>query len=189
MGRQQRLMGSGKALQWMPSGSRGWQWQEYDSGPRLAAEDLRWCSLLARDADSKEGRDNGGEEEWQLLLQVAVKRRLRQRRLRCCWLQEIAAGRERLLLAALCSERSLLAATKSLLAVGDCCRPREISAGCNRSLLVALCSERSLLVMTKSLLAASKADSSERSLLATTKADGDERSLLEALCSSDACCG
>ncbi|RWW02505.1 hypothetical protein BHE74_00010454 [Ensete ventricosum] len=188
MGRQQRLMGSGKALQWMPSGSRGWQWQEYDSGPRLAAEDLRWCSLLARDADSKEGRDNGGEEEWQLLLQVAVKRRLRQRRLRdrCwprarqmllaagdrCWTREIAAGSV--------VQREIAAGrTKSLLAVGDCCRPREISAGCNRSLLV----------MTKSLLAASKADSSERSLLAATKADGDERSLLEALCSSDACCG
>ncbi|RRT53834.1 hypothetical protein B296_00025861 [Ensete ventricosum] len=138
MGRQQRLMGSDKALQWMPSGSRGWQWQEYDSGPRLAAEDLRWCSLLARDADSKEGRDNGGEEEWQLLLQVAVKRRLRQRRLR---LREISAGCNRSLLVALCSERSLLVMTKSLLAAS------KVDS-----------SERSL-------LAATKADGDERSLL------------------------
>ncbi|RWW03364.1 hypothetical protein GW17_00033481, partial [Ensete ventricosum] len=66
--------------------------------------------------------------------------------------REIAAGRERLLLAALCSKRSLLATlcsegsllatTKSLLAARDRCwlRPNrcwleEIAAGCERSLL------------------------------------------------------
>ncbi|RWV87912.1 hypothetical protein GW17_00050051 [Ensete ventricosum] len=35
---------------------------------RIVVEDLHWCSLLARDADSKEGRDSRGGEEWQMVI-------------------------------------------------------------------------------------------------------------------------